>query len=341
MPIDEHKKYYAEINIMRGLLALLVVAGHITTQIEQNGTLEAAAICKVGWVIYSFHMALFFMISGFVSVRSMEMKSVSERITYTKKRCLRLLLPYFAMGLVYLPFRILLGSMARTSYEVSNFWRILIGENPNGTLWFLYVLFVISIVGCWCVRRKTLVPAVIITGVLAVITNYVVLPDVIGNLFFYSFFYFVGALIRQHYDRFSRFVLNAKCGCVFLALFAACNFLRNGPALPYTPVLGILYRCALFVAAFSGCFLIWWICAAVSGHARSAAFRGFCLLGDYSMDIYIFAEPVKVVARTIFGSLPLTVMAILTFVVSVSAAIVGSKYIVRKSKILKGLFLGG
>lgn len=84
MEATAKNKYYSEINIMRGILALLVVLGHVTVQIESNGSLSSLAVYSLGKIIYSFHMALFFAISGFVSVKSISLNGVHEKISYTK-----------------------------------------------------------------------------------------------------------------------------------------------------------------------------------------------------------------------------------------------------------------
>lgn len=103
------KHYYDEITLIRGILALLVVLGHITSQFELDGSTESNLLYAIGRVIYSFHMALFFVISGFVSIKSIEFENISDKLQYTKSRFERLMLPYFAMGIIYLPFKIIMG----------------------------------------------------------------------------------------------------------------------------------------------------------------------------------------------------------------------------------------
>lgn len=47
------KKFYIEVNVMRGFLALLVVLGHITIQIELNGSRIKNKCCKLSYFTYS------------------------------------------------------------------------------------------------------------------------------------------------------------------------------------------------------------------------------------------------------------------------------------------------
>lgn len=73
---------------------------------------------------------------------------------------------------------------------------------------------------------------------------------------------------------------------------------------------------------------------------QSIVYKWLNIFGDYSMDIYVFAEPIKVVVRSVFRRFPLIIMVIMTFIISVSSAMVISKYIVRNVKIFRKLFLG-
>ena len=79
------KTRFAEIDIARGVGILLVVAGHALKQTGQSNTVFDILLS----VIYSFHMPLFFILSGFVAVKSIE---ETDLISFTKKRACRLLI---------------------------------------------------------------------------------------------------------------------------------------------------------------------------------------------------------------------------------------------------------
>lgn len=63
------KGYFPEINIARGIAVLCVIFGHSFPDLGQEIT-NTVAHYMVD-VIYSFHMGLFFFISGFVSMRKL------------------------------------------------------------------------------------------------------------------------------------------------------------------------------------------------------------------------------------------------------------------------------
>ena len=62
--IQQNRKYFDEITIARGIGILLVVLGHALKQTGVTNTVVDVLI----EVIYSFHMPLFFVLTGFVSV---------------------------------------------------------------------------------------------------------------------------------------------------------------------------------------------------------------------------------------------------------------------------------
>lgn len=107
------------IDICKGVGILLVVLGHL----------------PIGWgrVIYHFHMALFFMLSGWC----FKEKYLDDKILFIKKKAIDLLWPYlFIRGLQW--FLIRYGPW-------NNFEHYLKDYHLFGTLWFLEFLFVASL----------------------------------------------------------------------------------------------------------------------------------------------------------------------------------------------------
>ena len=74
---EKKKNRYTEIDIARGIGILLVVLGH---SIKQTGV-SATWIRILTYIIYSFHMPLFFCLSGFVSAKILPMRR-KERKDY-------------------------------------------------------------------------------------------------------------------------------------------------------------------------------------------------------------------------------------------------------------------
>lgn len=115
------------LDALRGFAILLVVAGHVI----QSGLCPDDYSENMEWLfIYSFHMPLFFFISGYASRRR---DSIGLTV---RKRCGQLVIPFLAWLFV------------RMAWEHdSSFNRFLyFFVNPSGGgLWFLWVLFFVNI----------------------------------------------------------------------------------------------------------------------------------------------------------------------------------------------------
>lgn len=115
------------LDCIRGFALLLVILGHI--YIYTNPI-------KV-W-IYSFHMPLFFIISGFLWSN----KNIDIKITIIK-RFKALIIPYILFGLVFFILRSNLNSSINLSLK--NYIFSLLTTSNLGALWFLPSLFIIEV----------------------------------------------------------------------------------------------------------------------------------------------------------------------------------------------------
>ena len=110
---------------LRGVLILLVILGHCL----QFGDYEHC----VAWnIIYSFHMAAFFVVSGYVSYRP------NHSLTLIPKRAKQLLLPWFCWSILRL-------CVISSSISIGGLLKSMI-IYPDSSYWFLYVLFVIIVI---------------------------------------------------------------------------------------------------------------------------------------------------------------------------------------------------
>ena len=163
---------------------LLVILGHcLQTGDWYNG--------YVWNLIYSFHMALFMAVSGFVSYR--------ESLVWTtvKKRALELLLPFFTWSLAV---AFILGN------GVSTFVKML--RYPDCSLWFLWVLFFIILlthVSCWIAKRLRVKQELVTLFVAIALSLSMVIFEI--RIFGYQFisfhflFFSLGFYMRKYHER--------------------------------------------------------------------------------------------------------------------------------------------
>lgn len=141
------------LDIARGIAIILVVWGHADQRMDHvfyNENLEF-----LDQIIYSFHMALLFIISGALFRGGLADRDLPTIFSRTVKS---ILVPFFALSIVFVPCKLLtlMGSISVTSF-LEMFLGIFFFQSsdwaPSGVLWFLFVLFNGTMLTAILVRR--------------------------------------------------------------------------------------------------------------------------------------------------------------------------------------------
>ncbi len=321
--MQQNKRYYDEITIAKGIGILFVVLGHA---IKQTGV-DTPLWNLIVQVIYSFHMPLFFVLSGFVSVKilSYEKKDFGK---YIKSRAVRLLIPYFVMGILYLPLKYVLSQYARKPYNFAASWRMILGDNPNTTMWFLYILFWVSVLSLLLIRKNTLVPFLIIGAVLSMATFHFGWEIKTTK---YFFFFVGGIFMRVNYDWFEDHFRKGWFILLSALVFVGGNIL-----------IFMGYLLAGFFTSVAGimlCMVISKKILELSQGKKGILYR----YGDSSMDIYILSDIVQTVLRLAFLNilgLPVPLVILVGFVGGMYGSLIAAKVFLRKFKIFRILLFG-
>lgn len=319
------KSYFPEIDICRGLGILLVVLGHALKQTGETNVFFQVLLS----VIYSFHMPLFFVLSGFVSVKIFSFHSWDDRRRYIGNRAFRLLIPYFVVGILYMPVKILLSRFALKPYALSSVWRLFLGDNPDVALWYIYILFWISVLCALLVTERSLSFWLGVSFLCALVAFW---TDSSLRLPQYWFFFLLGLLIRCHYEKIMERIRNVGWVTAALVVFAAAN------GLLYLKGWNILHM----VTSISGIALSLAVSLWLSGR-KAEEKGGLKLLGGYSMDIYILSEPLITAAKLLLWNmlhLNYIVCTLLCFLIGIGFSVPISKYIIRRVKLFRIAFLG-
>lgn len=324
-----NKKYFASIDVARTIGIFLVVLGHAFPDASLQGGIQNSVWRVVFNIIYSFHMPLFIFLSGFVSEKySTDVQDCWNR---TLKKFKRLMIPYFCWGILYIPFRILLARYASAEFHVTRLWRILIGENPYSGLWFLYALFMISFIFIWLVRSdKGLGIAFIISLLMLLVGKYVYIIEPIKWIFLYLFYYLLGVYFHKYYTLIYAKVIKPKYGVISGILFASSFILNNQFQTSMSGLISI-------VTAITGIIVVCNISENLSENVLLAQ------LGKYGMDIFIISGPILVFLRIVLYNLlgiGYTPYVIIATIFAYTTPILLSKLIIRKNRLLSGIFLG-
>lgn len=125
-----------EVDILRGIAAVLMILGHsfIVYPINISQIPWCAAISHF---IYTFHMELFFILSGYVY------HCIAYR-SFMKKKIERIMIPYFLFGTGALLLRAFGGTAV--NHNISFYDGIMKLLFQGGGYWFLYVSFFIFLI---------------------------------------------------------------------------------------------------------------------------------------------------------------------------------------------------
>lgn len=131
------KKWYPEIDILKGFATFLVVLGHSIIVFPIN--LHNNIICDFifRW-LSSVHMPLFFLISGFCFSYHNNYKK------YIEKKIKRIAIPYFIFNIIDTVPRLIFPNLVNHTSGIGEYaksWLLYGGE-----YWFLYVLFIILMI---------------------------------------------------------------------------------------------------------------------------------------------------------------------------------------------------
>lgn len=122
------------IDYLKGFAILMVLLGHIFIAKAPAGM--HYPFCEI---IYSFHMSLFFFVSGFLAYKTNQIKEKGI-VFFIKKRAISLLTPYL-FWLFIAPYFIKNSYPTNIGELMSKFYFI-----PNLNYWFLPLLFIFNII---------------------------------------------------------------------------------------------------------------------------------------------------------------------------------------------------
>lgn len=326
-------KYYNEIDIAKGITIILVIIGHALVSL--NGKVPKGFPSILMEVIYSFHMPVFFFLSGLLASKILNFKKIEWGFLASKAK--RLMIPYFFCGALYLLMKWAMSKMLGIKGNTPALWKVFVGINPNYELWFLYVLFICFVISILLVRKKNIVIAIIIAAIASIcfgfLTNdgFAVL-NTVAKICKNTLFFVAGMYIGTNYESIKK-KINWITALMSLPFFVAANIV-----IANTNIV-ILSNAAKVVSSFAGIIIVLWISLLLSNTVISRPAIG---LGKNSMCIYIISGFVlPVISKVLLDkigtpyTLSVTISTILTIVISLLVS-----FVIKKIKYLRLLMFG-
>ena len=335
---ETKKKYYDELNIFRAFIIVWVVIGHSFDEGNDFlGMLHTYA--------YSFHMPAFFILSGLLFAKKIKaISSVKDGAKLIGDRFLRLMVPYYFYTVVSIILKFFFENYANNKLDVNNVFYLIIGlRNPNGGLWFLLALFLISVVVIILYKLPALVGLVLALALhIFCIKTSVIHISLLYYIAYYSVYYYLGLVIAEYYDTISKSINEFVSKRLLVSGIVAVGYI---PAAFIVTVLisqnlgnSSIYKLIIVLLNTVVYYLL-----AVFVNALARVKKPFMTIGNYGMDIYLIGYYVQVSISVVLNSIlgaPYIVYSLSMLVFGLLLPIPISKCFVRKFRITRILALG-
>ena len=233
------KKYYKELTLMKGIGIILVVFGH-SYSFKGFNILNNNLINRYLYdTIYSFHMPLFFLISGFLSNKNKD--NLSKKYYVIKIK--RLLIPYIFINMIdIIPRHLFINFVNNKSNGLE---RVLLYS--GAATWFVYTLFLLFLIFPFIEKIVLKKDNYYLFGLILLILNINNIGNnfkilTIDKLVYMSFYFYTGYILKKYYENMIDF-MNSKPqfykGLVIIFLFYGYKYNTSGLIRVLTPFLGI------------------------------------------------------------------------------------------------------
>lgn len=263
------------IDALRGFLIIFVVLGHSL----QFGDFEN----RISWnIIYSFHMAAFFMISGYCGYKEI------FKLSSLKQKAQQLLLPFITWSAL---------AVLIKGYKCNYLYEIIL--KPDSSYWFIFVLFfIIALFILACTKfdnqvcRSIELRDIILLLIILLLISIMVFTEfrLFGFQFFalYFGFYVYGYWIRKFHVKF-KIIWIVSLGILWfiLALFWKMHEVPAPLAnISFIPASLITYTYR-YVTAFIGALFFMGFAMNFMNNRNNISIKFLCKLGQISLGIYI------------------------------------------------------
>lgn len=266
------------LDFVRGVAIVLIVLGHCCERI--NSTYEVSVLMPFRDILYLIHLPLFFCVSGYLYRAREANTSLKE---FLPNKLLDLFAPYVFWGILIWVGKYFLNDYVSTQVTINNLLEMF--YQPATFAWFLYILFIISILGKLLDMissslniNDSIIPCII--SIIFICLYCFVLPlfpeiKIISRVCMYFPFYFLGIQFQKIKTKVSDQIILISFLVLFVLFALAIMIHFIFPQVLFLDYLGSL----------SGTFSIFLVAYYFKNKLNSEVL--FCSLGKASIYIYI------------------------------------------------------
>lgn len=293
MSLSESKKRIDWIDMAKGYGMLAVIIAHIC-----SGPLKL-------W-IYTFHMPLFFFLSGYV------FSNKEDFDIFIKKKAKALLVPYFSLGIPMVVFTVLLNiyyntfTVALTKELIKDF----IIQKRQWTLWYIACLFFLNVIFYLLTKYVKTTPwrvfAVLSMSFIGLVyykSGGLPLPWNIDTCFMAIPFFFGGFALKQNSNKIDNLLSQTKNKILLFLTFGLINLVfgylnikttGKGLEMFYSEYANPLFT---YISAFAGIF-------AVIIFSKFFSLKPIRYIGENSLVYYAWHQTIMIpITKDLFGFL--------------------------------------
>jgi fucose 4-O-acetylase-like acetyltransferase len=332
------------IGVARGVAIVLVVFGHaLVPEIRNN-----SAGAKNLWLfIYSFHMPIFAMLSGYLFEFGLKRYEQGGFKKFTAAKFKALMVPYFVFSAISyvginLAFRVpaLAGILKGGGYSPTTglceaVVQILFCQNQiDKHIWFVYALFLVFLISYLLRSFLRSWGGVLATFAVLLLSHFFALPELLYRVVSLLPYF---TLSRQMI-LVERLVLkkNILPSAFFFALSYTALFITR--LFPETIVISYVFE--IFAACSGGLFVL--IASRVMADTVTA--KAALCLGVYSYGIYLIHQPFVIAGMSgillKFTNLPYPVICTGTFILGIGLPMLICRFVINRFRPLRMLLLG-
>lgn len=322
------------VDILKGIAIILVVIGHFYPKDAQYGFWSF-----IHALIYSFHMPLFMMVSGYLYERSVKIHSFDDYFRFLRKKWQRLLAPYFAISAVVILIKVVAQKYVvmenPVTLEVFKYLLINPQGGPTTFLWYIYTLFVIFLI---FPLIRLFIKNTMILSFLILLLHFMSFPEVfcLNLVAKYLLYFWCGIFSFHHLKDLAggdgrRYRILLWFG-LFIGIFLAARYILYEAETLMSMILAIVGSMSFLLLAIS-----------LEKNRLGDILRH---VGIYSTSIYLlhttFMAPVKMSLNSFFisGPVEFIVSVLLISFLGIVAPILISIHFFDKSRFFSLLFFG-
>lgn len=251
--IKTQKQYYYWIDNIKCFACILVALGHFwMSMIASNLQKENIAYNLIIQSIYTFHVPLFFVCSGFLYQKSNKVHSFKSWGENIFDKALNLGVPYFTFTLITFLMKAVFSSSVNNQND--NIIRTLF-ISPTAPYWFLYALFFLFLfVPCMNSRKQAyilLIVAFVLKGAnIILVTNKIHLPNILNYITGLLIWFSIGIFISFDVDL-SKIPIKTIMIILISAAVTTCAFVYqhqiSNEAIKF--LIGIMFVIGIVIAA--------------------------------------------------------------------------------------------